>query len=510
MLERAAADVVAKARTPLWFDLTRFQLALLAGILAPLPLLFAERLPMVDLPQYAAQVSMFKAILAGNWQYEELFRVNLLIPYWGAYGPLWLLSHFMSLTLATKLVTIAALSALPVATAFLLRRFGSDPLWSWLLIPASFGFAFNWGFLNYLVAAPVGVSLLIAAESHIKRPGWLGAMMMALLVHVLFFSHVLVLFFFGGLAGVLILLRSKTLRQVILGVLPLISVAPLGLAWGLGILSNSQVQSPTLWEWGWHRLPQAAELLLGAPSTINFIFLLAVIFLLPLAAGARFSRMPERWVPLLFCLAIVAFGPNLLAGTYFVYHRFALFLVPLYLLALDAPRAESRTGTLAAVAVIILGVAWTAGSCVRMKLYDRESSDFSRIVESIPPDKRVLSLVFERSSRYSIAPVYLHYPAWYQAARGGVMDFSFASFVGMPVQYKDEYRPLADSNFVWHPQRFNWDEYGNYDYLLLRVAAQQAQGPLNLENCRAALSARSGTWWLYEVRPLRDGRAPPC
>ncbi len=98
-----------------------------------------------------------------------------------------------------------------------------------------------------------------------------------------------------------------------------------------------------------------------------------------------------------------------------------------------------------------------------------------------------------------VAPVYLHWPAWYQATRGGIVDFSFADFFPQIVRYKANAPPRITETVGNDLRWFQWDVNGgaNYDYFLVR-SSEDIRAPLFREQSpHIELVARSGLWWLY-------------
>ena len=61
-------------------------LLLLVVILAGTTFWFAPRLPMVDLPQHAAQVAVWHDLLTGTSKWDALLHVNYFTPYLVGYG----------------------------------------------------------------------------------------------------------------------------------------------------------------------------------------------------------------------------------------------------------------------------------------------------------------------------------------------------------------------------------------------------------------------------------------
>ncbi len=83
---------------------------------------------------------------------------------------LYALALVMPITVATQLLVSAAVVAIPLLTGRLLRAAGADERWRWLAIPCSFGFAFYWGFLSFIVAAPLALLFLIRTIGFVKQP----------------------------------------------------------------------------------------------------------------------------------------------------------------------------------------------------------------------------------------------------------------------------------------------------------------------------------------------------
>ena len=93
---------------------------------------------------------------------------------------------------------------------------------------------------------------------------------------------------------------------------------------------------------------------------------------------------------------------------------------------------------------------------------------------------------------------YLHFPVWYQAAKGGQTGFSFGVSYASLARLRQ--RPLMNPAEEWMPERFSWDgEAGAYDAFVVRAAGEAARGRLDARSTR--LAAQAGTWWLYLKQP---------
>ena len=133
-----------------------------------------------------------------------------------------------------------------------------------------------------------------------------------------------------------------------------------------------------------------------------------------------------------------------------------------------------------------------------------ESRPFDRILESMEPGKKVLSLTFDKYSTFVPYHVYLHFPVWYQVKKGGVVDFSFAEFFPNRFRYKAGARsgftgPVLKHDF--HPEEFVWSEHAtDYEYFLLRTVREESSPAWIFGEGRkqVSLKAHSGKWWLFE------------
>ena len=129
------------------------------------------------------------------------------------------------------------------------------------------------------------------------------------------------------------------------------------------------------------------------------------------------------------------------------------------------------------------------------------------------PGRRVAALFVHPFSAYFSRPVYLHFVAWYQAERAGVVDFNSANFLPQMVRYRDRGAALRINEFLaWNPTAFRWERHGGdtYDYFLVKAPADLSAEIFKDKQQAVELVARSGWWWLYrnkEARPLGSPHA---
>lgn len=482
---------------------------LLACALCALPALLATYPAMVDLPQHAAQIEAIKGIWTGNWSYADLFEITYLTPYWIGYIFSLILSTLVGPVWGVKMVVAAALASLPWCAWRFLSLYNPQRQLRWLLIPIPFGFAYEWGFLNFLISVPIGFITLkiILAQDKKKSAWWKGA----LWVHLLFFAHILTAAMFCAVASLLMMAPWKGFPTWIKRMAPQLSVVPVLLAFIFFTLSNaSHVKNPIEWGVGWHRLPELAQGFIGGPTLMLGMALSAIALAAPWLLGARPHRNKIYFLPFGLYIAWMLFVPNYMLTNFFNYQRFGFVGYPLYLLCFNyslIPKTN-KYDRLIDVGFLAISLAMIGFHVNRILTFNEEIKDYQKIISSADPGKRMLIFSVDRYSAISQAPLYLHFPLWYQAEKGGVVDLSFAS-MSIVVGYKNKANYHIQPGFEWYPLSFDWgDNRGDvYDYFIFRSLKNPVQWMQVKSGCKAKLLSQHGPWWLF-VRT--DEPDPTC
>jgi hypothetical protein len=500
-------------------------LLLAASLAATIPVWIPTFPPMTDLPQHASQVALLRGMLTPDFPYESVFQVNWFTPYLLGYLLTFALMPLVGIVVACKVVVSLALASTPLATALVMTETGTDRRFALLAIPAMYGFSFQWGFLNFLVAGPLGLAFVWLALRQAKRPTRVGGVALGVAILLLFFCHALICLFFGSIAGGILLAGGDTLRTRIARLLPLAAVVPVMVVWGFGAMTSPVAQRPIDWDlnwltthdayytrladwattdgWGWGRLAGILPRLLGVrPGLLSTLVGLS-LFLLPLAAGARFSRRPVVWVPFALCMVTLLVLPATLFGINLTFQRFTGFLLPLYLITLrQAPDRQRPRWTWPACALLSAG--WIAVVAFHTVQYERDAAGFDEVLARMEPGERALTFAFERDSDGAIAPPFLHYPAWYSALKQGVVDPSVAGSHVQLVLYRPERQPLARlEGFEWEPGMFDWQLFGGaeYRYFVVKARGDLSGWMFRDATCTTRLLHHVNQWWVYESGP---------
>ncbi len=479
-----------------------------------LPIWLTDYPPMVDLPQHAAQVNAFKQVLFGNPDFVEKFEINWFTPYLSGYMLTFLFTLLMPIAYAFKTVLTLTLISTPVLCGLLLEKLGGNKHWRWLLVPSTVGFLFHWGFFNFLVSIPFGMGLLIFTVSYANSTKSRDAIAIAILSVVLFFSHALILCYFGLMAvSYLIAIHFRDWRTLIAKLLPLTVPIPLLVFWAVTTYSaeNQVSDQPVIWQIGFHRLIQLPNHIAGFNSTPLGVALLLLLITVPVLDGAKPSKRIEKWLPFTAGCVIYFLFPRMLFGTDVLHDRFAFFLPVLWLLVWEYQDHSRKQWHWVGMLFVGLAVGIKA---LKMNLYDQLTTHFSFVLDKMEPGKKALSMVLNNGSEFFGFPLYLHMPAWYQAEKNGIVDLSFSISFPVLIRYKTEHLPAIGFGFEFEPIIFDSHELkaSDYDYFVVNVPwdiAKENPGPFHLlfhdYYKQVELTAFSGTWALFENKNRWSG-----
>ena len=482
--------------------------------------------PMVDLAQHAGQVALLRDMLLGQSPWSELFRINPFTPYVLGYGLALPLSMVMPVAAALKLLLSLGYIIFVFMCIKLRREFNADPRLDWLFLLGFFGFAYKWGFFTFLIAAPLGLWFILLSVRYARQPSLRrGAGIVAVGLAMLA-SHGLIFVFAWGVGGLLV--AAATLRR---GFKPLLAAllpyVLLFVACAVYFLISRHVnagfenglEQGLKWRLGWQRrhvLPFAV----GGSGQKNTLFTFFPVFVLMAAApwlmGLRIDwRRLLNWMPFLGVVLILALVPHFAFSTTFLYERFALFLMPAYAWMFSRPAVTPAGGTMPGSRLATLGLVLMAGASWAVLgqhtawawRFGQESRGFVEILSMVEPRQRALTLVFDSNSQAARSDfVYIHYPAWYQAEKQGLIDFNFAWFPPQVVRFRLDRLPPVMSGFDWEPKGFEWKKHRGQDYRYFFV---RREGPLPQDffagaDCPPVAVVTREHWTVFERRPCLE------
>jgi hypothetical protein len=224
----------------------------------------------------------------------------------------------------------------------------------------------------------------------------------------------------------------------------------------------------------------------------------------PLVLGARVNRQdPTVFMPLAVTVLVWAFVPAAVLNTWFLYQRFALFLLPFYAVIFRPPQ-PARRGIVQMLWLPAVCWAFLALYSERLLVFAKESAAFDDVLAVTEPGHRALGLIFNpASAALDNVQAYWHFPVWYQAEKDGLVDFSAAGFLPQVVRYRPDRVPAGFAGPTWQwrsAETFDWTngQAEIYRYFFVRSTAPLLQGYLPMGRCEPVLLKSAGDWSVYE------------
>ena len=503
----------------------RSRLPLAVAVLWVLPLWVVTFPPMVDYPQQLA----LSAILRWYSDPARGFRATYELALWAPHGLFKLLTAGLAwvlpINVAGKLVVSASLLAVGAAALALCRRTGR-PGWQALLpLALTYNSAFYWGFVDNLLAFPLFLGGLAMADGLLDRPlaarPWLALAGTTLLFYAV---HLQFLLLFAGAVGWLAICRfrreeGRRLALWLAALVPGVAACLAVMAYGVlrspeGVISNYERRmrsAPPLRLPVTLKLERLPEVLFGAyPDRTAWVLagLLVLAMVLAVAFRDRGGRQPiletffaTRLATLAGWLWILYLVLPEFRGGYLIAERVAPAAAMISALALPVVAAARRRLVAAVVAAVVV---FQSGQTLSAFLRFRgESAGLAELIEGTRPGEGLAGLIFERESAcWPGVPVYLHFPAYYQAFKGGRILFSFAELFQTSARFRPgkSWDDLLREWNEWNPRFFDYGRHGGrFRYFLVRGGPAEVAAAFHGDPGRLGLSGRTaGEWWLFE------------
>lgn len=517
-----------------------------AVIASMVPLWLADLLPFQDLPQHLAAVRTIHSLDDPFYGLSKYHVVDLArTQYLSWYLALDWLTYLMPLETANRVVLSAYVAAVPLSVFALLRAVGRDPAACLLAAPLAFNVYLYMGFGNYVMALPMvlwGLALLVRLLDswHPRR-----ALGLALLVVVIFYTHVQALLMYLGLAAIVVFVRAPGLHprhwwrpaSHVLPTLGLLGwwmsqslILASGADWTAGHGGRNTTDTKVRFDPLMARLEATPKQLLDVFTDdkdelllLSWAALMIVVLLLGWRRGQAATNAPTpakrpNWrailrarLPLvLVCASAVVYvlSPISYKWIWPISHR----LVPLVaLLAVVAVGFVTMPGrrTLLIIPATALAIAASMTHVDHIKRFNKEAGPILEVVRAADPGKRLVGLMFDRDSAVINRSPYLHFAQYYVVERGGMANFSFANMPQSPVVYPTvDGPPTLRARWEWLPHLFNYTGDGRYyDYYLIRGHSGRARSVFGGHVDEVDLVLSKGPWHLYRRKAAFGGTA---
>ena len=482
---------------PWLFGIAFALVAVIAGTFA----LFSY-LPMVDLPQHAAQLSAWIHLDDPNYGFAEQFEINWRTPYLLGYLLARPMVPLLGIVGALKFVVLLAALGTVAVYWFLLRTLKQDEWLCLLALPLTFGFSFYFGFFNFLLATPLILTTVTLAYEYGKQPSRRNGVIFACALAITFLAHALAFSISMACSFFLIARRTPSFKGTLRHYWPLLAGLAAVLPWVPGFLTSPDISAhPEQWNLSWGRLTALPATLfaIGPVDQTATYFGYGALALVALSLG-RPSKHWSRYC--LFAIASVAYMlfPFELRGVSFLFPRFAALIIPGLILLADGQRSLLPRWPRRGLAVLFSAV-WVGVFALRMRDFNEEAHGFREVVEKIPNRMRIRPLIFANMSGvFPGAPLYLHFPAYYQAEKGGVLGYSFARYFICFIHDRPGVDMGMGEDMEWAPGRFDAQrEVPQYDYFIARSEHDIAARSFRNSPKQIVLEASGGGWWSYRA-----------
>ncbi len=440
-----------------------------------------------------------------------MLQLNLFTPYLLGDALALAASFFLPISAALKLLLTLAYFLFLLACHSLRVEFRSDPRLEWLFIPAFFSISYDLGFYPFILALPIGLLFILVALRHSRQPSWSSGINLFGTGVLLFFSHGLVFLMAGAIGGAFLLLApSIRFPEKLKASWPYLIFLVLVVAYRVHAYHSIATQ-PTYhrlftWKWGYDRLSFLMVFWM-LDSWKGLVSPLIPLLLLPRYLGSRLHATDlAPFVPLAILLLAYGTLPSQVQEVSLIYVRFSPYFLPFFAFIFKSPSGNTRSESIPYIKRIFLLIPALSLFIVGIKMFQtfnfsEESKSFNSLLEKAMPNQRALSLIFDSGSRYIGTPmVYLHYPLWYQAEKGGFVDVNFASNPPCVVHFKKNRAPPAVLGFEFKPASFDWVKWEGwrYRYFFVRSLSPISDHFFDNSQCRVSLVQSSGPWSLYE------------
>jgi hypothetical protein len=468
-------------------------LFLAANLLMIWPVWSVDYLPWQDVPQHLAVSRVLLSYNDAAYNFQRYFTKEWLrSPYVLYYVLTTLWGVVVPLKVASAITISLGLMGVAYSLRSLLRALDLSEWHAYLVLPLIFATHVQAGFLTYIMAIPLAFWTLSVAVRCASDPTPGRLIALGALCGATYFGH------FGpyclALAGIgfigLSLLVSGGHDRVKRCLWLAAAVVPstlLALTW----MSGEKTGRATLFaalglaDSGGHILPQYRPLSAAlqeipawlidttqGPRDEQVLVGTLLLWLVLFAVGSHARKKSPQQVavallaPLCFVLFFVL--PTGYGWLWVIAQRFLILGV--YLLVVVIPDSSLRVARAAAALAIVLTAVQTVNLTHAYKAFQNEVGDFASALRSIPRGQRVAGLMFDKTSQYVQLFPFIHFVAYYQVERGGVVMYSFVATDQSPVDFRpaDEPPPVIDG-FEWTPEAIDpARDLGWYDYVLVR------------------------------------------
>jgi hypothetical protein len=438
------------------------------------------------------------------------------LPYWAHYFTVHLLTYLThSVIVANKIFLTGYALALPVGALLLARRFGRSDWLALFAFPLVWNFNLADGFIAYCAGFAAMPLVLVLVDRYCEKPTIPRALAVIMIGSLTYFFHLLTYALFLVVAGLVVLMQARPLQPRLLAAraLPVLSCAGIGL-WALHHANDMKFQPmhgarQFVYDPLAARLEQIPERLFNfLPGAVDelVIVVLALCWLALAVTRARVAAEDEARQPgwraylpeacTLGAFALYLALPRSMQRPFYWHMLNGRLVVAIAFFAiLVLPGRIAGWRRLFLIPVVAMTLIYDVSLCRAFRGFNKRISGLDAIVDEIPKDKTVLTLVLRPFNDPAVnIAAYNQFPSLVQIRRGGYNHYNFDQ--GFPLKYKGYIPAPAYS----HAEHFTYNVYGHYwDYFLTFHDGWEFH-PMDeaLAAHKVRIVAERGSWRLYE------------
>jgi hypothetical protein len=427
------------------------------AVLAVVPIWSAAYIPTVDGPSHVYNSWLIRMLLTGgDGAAAQVFAIDWRPhPNWIGHAVMALLMFVVPPVIAEKLLVTGIVLLFFVACWMYAGTVDeSRRAVAFVAMPFAYNFLLHMGFYNFCIGAALYFIVLAVWWRRRDRPDARTLTLIASLLVLIYFSHVLPAVLAVGSIGILWLATLRG-RRVAAHARHLIAFVPL-VPLFLWFLRNRGVERVSgVWDLGgllnylrWFTVVTTFDTYQARFGTgLSYLFIALIVVTL----ARRRWRFEEGDAFLLVTFALLAIflrSPRMMSGGTMILERMALF-VTLSPLAWLAPRLPRRATAAMVILLTILSLVYGTYLVRRYRGISRRVAQLVRSADEVPEGSRVTTIIAVNRAPGSFLPLLDHAFGYVAAAKHVAQVDNYEVKVGyFPIKLREE-KPAAEYVFAW-------------------------------------------------------------
>jgi hypothetical protein len=455
------------------------------AVFASAPAWIVKHPPLQDLPIHLTTVRMIRSFSDPAFGFDHDFAMTLGRTQYVVYYLIGAVVSLLTGVVAANVFLISVyLGGTVLGLRALLKALGKDERLCLLAVPLLANSMFIYGLFPFLFGIPLMLWALATSIHHFERPTLKSGALLSALALAVFYSHI---FPFGIFAiGFAALFPWGSPSRWLKALAPALPAGAFTTWWLFFTEAGRLVRgAATDNAADPHKAPDAA--ILDIPNWFTNIFrdnsdevitialAALVVGILGLSQGDidASKTLTRRYVLLpIACIVLYFLLPEGHGYIWLIAQRFPILFAILAIPLLRMPRGPR--GGLAFAASLALAIVAVTNTCKHFIEFEKEEvGDIDDAIGAMAARSKVCALIYDKTSAIMNNQPFLHFGSYYQVAKGGIVQFTYAGYAHWPVDFlPDHYPPPgkpARLRWEWTPEQVPISEiFPYYDYVLTR------------------------------------------